>query len=124
MPPAARMRYLQQVISLTGFNSVPFSQLIENIHFAQMKFARQFKDGLLEDWKSSVLYEQYLSIDSANRYFTPAADVPPTADHLTFGLDVDPESVLNNVLKDRQLVHLKDNEVLYFELFQKDGRRR
>lgn len=90
----------------------------------QMKFARQFKDGALEDWKPSVLREEYLSIDTANRYFTPVADASSTATQLTFGSDVDPDNCLNDVLKERQLVYLKDNEVLYYEKYVKDGRTR
>lgn len=111
-------------MAITGLHSVPFSKLVANIHFVQMKFARQFKEGVLEAWKPSMLHDEFLSVDAANRYFTPIADASSTAERLGFGIGLDPEGCLNGILSHGQLVHLKDNEVLYFEKYEKEKRDR
>lgn len=115
---------MQQVIGLTGFNGKEFAKFALNVRFAHLKFARHFPEGSMEDWKAAWLDDTYLRVDAANRYFTPTKDAPPAAARLVFDEKQDPENRLNDALKSGDVVRLRDNEVLFFEAYVKEGKTR
>ena len=59
-------------------------------------------------------FEEFLSIEMSNRYFTPRRGRAPGADEIPFSMDVDPHGLLA-MASGKGFFHSADNEVLYFE---------
>ena len=115
-PDRKRHPFQQQHIRLTGLGSKDFDNFIENIHHIQMKFERQFPDGAIDKWSESMAFDTYLSIDIANRYFTPV-HLAPNAKNASVNptVELDPRGVMATILQQGQMLYLPDNIVLYFE---------
>ena len=109
---------MRQSVMLSGLSSPMFDEAIASIYEIQDMFRRTAVDGTLEEWIPSV-FQNHLSIDIGNRYFTPrqyALQDQPIA----FSPSVDPHNILSEAMGD-QLVHVEENHVEYYEAHKKKG---
>lgn len=83
---------------------------IQGIHHL---FSRALPAGAMEDWAPS-LFNEILSIDMGNRYFTNRHDL--SGEIVPFKSCVDPNKYLEWALG-TDYVHTYENEVEYFEAY-------
>ncbi|CAA7267778.1 unnamed protein product [Cyclocybe aegerita] len=107
--------YFCQSAALTGFGSESFADAIRCIEEIHNIFARHFPEESLELWNASSS-AGYLTIDMANRYFTPRSQASP--DQIISSFAIDPDGILAACTTDGTLVHTKDNSVEYYEHYQ------
>lgn len=107
------MKYLRQSISLTGFNTPTFKRVSENIHAIQEFFQRFIGKDSLQELTVIGDFEDALSIDMGNRYFTPHRGALPGSMAIPFSSDVDPHSYLFKA-GGSTLFHSEDNIVGYY----------
>lgn len=96
---------------LSGLGSETFNDAIAGIYTLQSLLAAHVPAQTLIPWAPSF-YQEHLSIDLANRYFSRRKDVLEPA--IPFGDGVDPHGILNSLMQD-DLVHTSDNEVLFYQ---------
>ncbi|KAF8229612.1 hypothetical protein L208DRAFT_1285997, partial [Tricholoma matsutake] len=126
--PVARYKYLQQAVSITGFNMPAFARAISAAQEIYGKFDWQFTDSTMLSWAilSDVDQNQVKCLDMANHYFTPKR-VAQGQPNVAFQKDVDPHSVLANmVVSDavHSYIHMDNNQVQYFTTFKGVGSKR
>jgi hypothetical protein len=110
--------YLRQAVTLTGLGVSGYELVLDGITAIHALFSRQFKEGALDAWQTDN-FGEYTTITIANRYFTPRTQCPcitPVPFHAT----VDPQGYLANLTGDK-LVHVQDNEVLYYKQVHKEN---
>lgn len=105
---------------MTGFGSPAFEKCIRKIHDVHQKFAREVPANSLDLWVPAD-FEGHPSIAISNRFYSDRRSCGPSSDaeEVAFGEGVDPNRVLEKA-KGKNLVHLTENEVAYFEW--RDGR--
>ncbi|CAA7271373.1 unnamed protein product [Cyclocybe aegerita] len=114
--------YFCQSAALTGFGSESFADAIRCIEEIHNIFACHFPEGSLELWNASSS-AGYLTIDMANRYFTPHSQASPDQ-IISFSFAIDPDGILAACTTDGTLVHTKDNSVEYYERYQEGEKQR
>ncbi|KAF8227014.1 hypothetical protein L208DRAFT_1298824, partial [Tricholoma matsutake] len=120
-------KYLQQAVSITGFNMPAFAREISVAQEIYGKCDQQLADGMMGSW--AILHadqSQVKCLDMANHYFTPkrAARGQP---NIAFQKEVDPYGVLANMVVSNAMhsyIHMDDNQVQYFTTFKGVGSER
>lgn len=97
---------------MIGPNSEIFQQARNSIVRAQEMFSRHFKDGKLDLWEPTVLFDE-VGITCSNRYFQHRGDTLPE-DIVAFDDNVDPNHTLATAAAD-DFLHTIHNRVEYFE---------
>jgi len=101
---------------LTGLSSPMFDETIASVCAIQDMFRRDAADGTMEEWAPSV-FQEHLSIDVGNRYFTPRQYALQDR-QIAFSASIDPDNILSEAMD--QFVHVEDNHVEYYEA-RKEG---
>jgi hypothetical protein len=85
-------------------------------------YNRSFPEGRLETFSRSE-YNDHVSLDASNRYFTPKRDAKNMT-HVPFDRLVDPQGILENMAT-AGYVHGEENIVRYFaRRIEEDGTER
>ncbi|KIM38065.1 hypothetical protein M413DRAFT_76431 [Hebeloma cylindrosporum] len=112
-PNSVHVKHLRQSLTVTGLNTATFQTVSENIGAVHHFFKRFIGKDALQDITAIGQFEEYMSIDMGNRYFTPRRDAP-LATETPFSADVDPHGYLMNAAG-TTLIHMEENEVYYYE---------
>lgn len=100
---------------------------MEAAHEIYKNFDRQFAEGILDSWACSSANNNFPCIDISNRYLTPAREAGDM-EQMAFHKGVDPEGILQNMMKGDGSVsylHTEDNQVGYFHMKKDtDGNRK
>lgn len=107
-------RFAEQSIFVTGFGSKLFEEAWKNIDFVHDRVSAM-GDGVVIPYERLLFKEHWPMIQMSNRYFTPQKAVmheslnafPPT---------IDPMGHLANTASSTDSVHIKENEVRYYEM--------
>jgi hypothetical protein len=110
---------MRQSVMLTGLSSPKFEEAITSIYQIQDMFRRTAIEGTMEEWTPSV-FQEHLSIDIGNRYFTPRQYALQDR-QIPFRACVDPDNILSDAMGDK-FVHIEENDVEYYEAYQENGR--
>jgi len=103
---------------LTGLSSPIFEEAIALVYEIKEMFRRSVVDGVIEEWIPSA-FQEHLSIDVGNRYFTPCQYALQDR-QIAFSASIDPDNILSEAMGD-QSVHVKDNHVEYYEACKENG---
>ena len=104
---------------LTGLSSPMFEEAIESVYEIQDMFRRSVVDGVMEEW-IPLAFQEHLSIDVGNRYFTPCQYALQHR-QIAFSASIDPDNILSKAIGD-QFVHVEDNHVEYYKACKENGR--
>ena len=103
---------------LTGLSSPMFDEAITSIYEIQNMFRRMAVKGTMEEWTPS-LFNDHISIDVGNRYFTPRKYALQD-EQIPFNSSVDPHNILSEAMGNH-FVHVEENEVEYYEARKENG---
>ena len=103
---------------LTGLSSPKFDEATASIYKIQDMFRQTAVDGTMEEWAPS-LFQEHVSIDVGNRYFTPCKYALQDQ-QIAFSASVDPHNILSEAMGD-QFVHVEENHVEYYEARKENG---
>lgn len=117
---AKKMPFQQQVIKLCGLGKEGFADMIENIRRVQLKFSRNFKEDEEVLWSSST-YNGFSCLDMGNRLFSYSNS---DAVSIPFMDGMDPLGVLQNLVDQKGLRHLSENQVQFYELKVVNNKKR
>lgn len=109
---------MRQSVMLTGLSSPIFHEAIASVYEIQDLFRQTVVKGTMEEWAPS-LFQNHVSIDVGNRYFTPRKYALQDQ-QIEFGASVDPHNILSEAMGD-QLVHVEENHVEYYEARKENG---
>ena len=109
---------MRQSVMLTGLSSPKFDEAITSLYDIQDIFRRTVVSGTLEEWAPS-LFQEHISIDIGNRYFTPRKYALQDQ-QIAFSANIDPHNILSEAMGD-QLVHVEENHVEYYEARKENG---
>lgn len=113
-----RRQYMRQSVMLTGLSSPKFDEAIASVYAIQGMFKQTSVNRSMEEWTPS-LFQEHLSIDVGNRYFTPRQFALQDQE-VAFDASVDPDNILSQGMGD-QLVHVEENHVEYYEARKEKG---
>ena len=120
-----KLQYYQQVIQLTGLGTLEFQNVIDNIRTVQMKFNRHFGDKTEVTWNPSIHTDGYTTIEASTRLFTPRCALACTSmtqkEYIDFQNGVDPDGVLTRAMQTSDLLHMPENEIMYYKNCSVDG---
>ena len=115
------MKHLHQSLTHTGLNTSTFQSVSESIVAIHDFFGRFIGKESLQELTAVGRFEDYLSIDMSNRYFTPWREGTLGVAEIPFSADVDPHGFLAKA-GGTALFHSDDNEVHYYErVFEENG---
>ena len=119
-----RWQYMWQSAMLTGLSSPMFEEAIESVYEIQDMFRRSVVDGVMEEW-IPLAFQEHLSIDIGNRYFTPCQYALQDR-QIAFSASIDPDNILSEAIilseaMGDQFVHVEDNHVEYYEARKENG---
>lgn len=115
------MKHLHQSLTHTGLNTSTFQSVSESIVAIHDFFGRFIGKESLQELTAVGRFEDYLSIDMSNRYFTPRREGTLGVAEIPFSADVDPHGFLAKA-GGTALFHSDDNEVHYYErVFKENG---
>ena len=110
---------MRQSVMLTGLSSPMFDGAVASVYQIQDMFRRTVVNGTMEEWTPS-LFQEHVSIDVGNRYFTPRKYALQD-EQIAFSANTDPDNILLEAMGD-QLVHVAENHVEYYEACKENGR--
>ena len=108
-------RYWRQSVRLTGLSCPFFSEYEGKIQYIETLLARQVSSQSLEKWQGGHI-NGHSNIGASNLFFTDHR-FQQSKPSVPFAASVDPRGILTTAMGD-SLVHLEDNEVLYFQASQ------
>jgi hypothetical protein len=109
---------MRQSVMLTGLSSPKFDEAIASVYAIQGMFRQTPINSSMEEWMPSI-FQEHLSIDVGNRYFTPRQYALQDQE-IAFSASVDPDNILSQAMGD-QLVHVEENHVEYYEARKENG---
>ena|ERR1700679_1321631 len=109
---------MRQSVMLTGLSSPMFDEAIASVYEIQDMFRRTVVNGTMEEWAPS-LFQDHVSIDVGNRYFTPRKYALQDQ-QIAFSATIDPDNILSEAMGD-QFVHVDENHVEYYEARKENG---
>ena len=95
-----------------------FDEAIASVYEIQDMFRRTVVNGTMEEWAPS-LFQDHVSIDVGNRYFTPRKYALQDQ-QIAFSATIDPDNILSEAMGD-QFVHVDENHVEYYEARKENG---
>ncbi|THU79414.1 hypothetical protein K435DRAFT_697816, partial [Dendrothele bispora CBS 962.96] len=116
LPPLKISRYplyLRQHVGITGLGLSYMTRAIENLHQIFASFQRTLNQEELTPWTGDNSYQPFEGVTANCRYFTAGTNAS-TRQSIPFQKDVDPEGVLQQMLRDG-IVHTEENAVLYMK---------
>ena len=116
---SSHVKYLRQGVTITGLNTATFQRVSENINAIHHFFARFIGKDSLQPLTVVSHFEEYLSIETSNRYFTPRRAGTIGATEIPFSPHVDPHGYLARGAGSK-FFHSEDNEVRYYEKITED----
>jgi hypothetical protein len=120
--PTLQYKYLRQSVTIMGLGMPSFGNAMKSTHKVFDLFQRQFSEGQIELWHTS-LYSTHDSIELSNCYLMPKRDAPDMA-HMPFSEDVDPQGILADMARS-DYVHGEENEDSYYKCeIDTEGNRR
>ena len=108
-----RRMYIRQSVMLTDLSSPKFDDALASTHAIEDIFKQIVADGIMEPWVPST-FQGHVSIDIANRYFTPRQQALQHDHQVPFSMVVDPDRILSMAMGD-EFIHTEENEVEYYE---------
>jgi hypothetical protein len=118
-PTQARIRFLQQSVTLTGFETATFNKGVQALLDVQGFFDRHIPVNKIEECTIIDKYDDSLGIQLSNRYFTARREAP-TDKQVAFTLEIDPSGYLASLAGD-QFFHGEQNIVKYYNRKVVDG---
>ena len=103
---------MQQGVSITGGGLQLFATAIACLDTIRSIFNQELNSGILDN-HTSPTFQDHLSMDASNRYFTLKQNIL-NDDHLQFLKVVDPRNILES-LKGQDLVYGPENVVEYYK---------
>ena len=113
------VRHLRQSLTLTGFNTSTFQSVSENIATVHELFGHFIGKDSLQPLTYISGFGEYVSINMANRYFTPRWAETLGATEIPFSTNVDPHGFLGKAAGSG-LFHSDKNVVHCYERVFKD----
>ena len=95
-----------------------FDEAIASVYEIQDMFRRTVVNGTMEEWAPS-LFQDHVSIDVGNRYFTPRKYALQDQ-QIAFSATIDPDNILSEAMG-VQFVHVDENHVEYYEARKENG---
>jgi len=111
-------RYAEQSIYVTGFGSSSFEKAWDNLAFIHEMIC-SMGEGQVLPYENLLYKERWPMIVASNRFFTPQKKVMHEVLH-AFPGDVDPLGHLAEAAAQNAMVHVKENEVKYYELLRRE----
>jgi len=114
-------KFKRQSIMLTGFGVDKMETCIKGVQAIFRRFERMLPANTLEEW-TPTLFNGYNAIDMGNRFFTGRHE-QSNHEIVPFKPSVDPDGILEQAMGS-DFVHLRENEVEYFECVDDGSRKR
>ncbi|KAF8871920.1 hypothetical protein BD779DRAFT_1399291, partial [Infundibulicybe gibba] len=112
-PNSKHLRYIRQGVSITGLGTTSFANAIENLKKIYVIFSRSIGSAKLQGGTCTLMFGDYPTIESFNRYFT-AKKSGHRRQEYALGVDIDPFGTLSSALG-AGYYHGEDNIVNYYE---------
>lgn len=110
---------MRQSVTLTGLSSPMFDDTMATVYQIQDMFKRTVVgNGTMDNWAPS-LFQEHISINVGNRYFTPRK-YALQSQQIAFSASVDPHNILSDAMGD-EFVHVEENHVEYYEARNENG---
>ncbi|KAK7041966.1 hypothetical protein VNI00_008948 [Paramarasmius palmivorus] len=119
-PQQSAAKYVQQKVTLTGFQSQIFNDSISGI----LHVDGHLRMNVRENGPAQYLSQQdmHATLEIGNRYFT-SKRLASTSEHIPFPPTIDPKGILED-LRGNHFLHTPENQVEYYEAFTVNDEQR